>query len=89
MYTLWGRYANTGDTAKWGNSIALRLTGNLKTVPGFSAGDVVDVEISEKGLIVEKPVRPRLTEAVLLAGLTPFSAHADEAATLLDKESEF
>ncbi|EHJ6868230.1 transcriptional regulator [Escherichia coli] len=74
---------------KWGNSIALRLTGNLKTVPGFSAGDVVDVEISEKGLIVEKPVRPRLTEAVLLAGLTPFSAHADEVATLLDKESEF
>ncbi|EFP2749322.1 transcriptional regulator, partial [Salmonella enterica] len=32
---------------KWGNSIALRLTGNLKTVPGFEAGDRVDIEINE------------------------------------------
>ena len=89
MYTLWGRYANTGDTAKMGQQYCSPVNRKSENRAGFSAGDVVDVEISEKGLIVEKPVRPRLTEAVLLAGLTPFSAHADEAATLLDKESEF
>lgn len=65
---------------KWGNSIALRLTGNLKTVPGFSVGDIVNVEISEKGLFVEKPARRRLSEAELLAGITPVTAHADEIA---------
>ncbi|WP_246769512.1 hypothetical protein [Escherichia sp. E2593] len=43
---------------KWGNSIALRLTGNLKTVPGFSVGDIVNVEISEKGLFCRKACTP-------------------------------
>ena len=71
---------------KWGNSIALRLTGNLKTVPGFSVGDIVNVEISEKGLFVEKPARRRLSEAELLAGITPVTAHADEIATPFNEE---
>ncbi|HAW0791576.1 TPA: transcriptional regulator [Escherichia coli] len=74
---------------KWGNSIALRLTGNLKTVPGFSVGDIVNVEISEKGLFVEKPARRRLSEAELLAGITPVTAHADEIATPFNKEVDY
>ncbi|EFD4951184.1 TPA: AbrB/MazE/SpoVT family DNA-binding domain-containing protein [Escherichia coli] len=74
---------------KWGNSIALRLTGNLKTVPGFSVGDIVNVEISEKGLFVEKPARRRLSEAELLAGITPVIAHADEIATPFNEEVDY
>ncbi|EMB7581178.1 transcriptional regulator [Escherichia coli] len=74
---------------KWGNSIALRLTGNLKTVPGFSVGDIVNVEISEKGLFVEKPVRRRLSEAELLVGITPVTAHADEIATPFHEEVDY
>ncbi|EPP0307338.1 AbrB/MazE/SpoVT family DNA-binding domain-containing protein [Escherichia coli] len=74
---------------KWGNSIALRLTGNLKTVPGFSVGDIVNVEISEKGLFVEKPARRRLSEAELLAGIKPVTAHADEIATPFNEEVDY
>ncbi|WP_236757819.1 hypothetical protein [Aggregatibacter actinomycetemcomitans] len=38
----------------WGKCIGLRLTGNLRTVPQFSAGDIVDIEISENGLYISK-----------------------------------
>lgn len=61
----------------WGKCIGLRLTGNLRTVPQFAAGDVVDVEISENGLYISKSQR-KLTEADLLKGMTTCNAHADE-----------
>ncbi|EHK90257.1 hypothetical protein [Aggregatibacter actinomycetemcomitans] len=61
----------------WGKCIGLRLTGNLRTVPQFSAGDVVDIEISENGLYISKSQR-KLTEADLLKGITTYNAHADE-----------
>lgn len=70
----------------WGKCIGLRLTGNLRTVPQFSAGDVVDVEISENGLYISKSQR-KLTETDLLKGMTTYNAHADEfsPATLLQE----
>ncbi|MCL2895347.1 AbrB/MazE/SpoVT family DNA-binding domain-containing protein [Brenneria tiliae] len=71
---------------KWGNSIALRLSGNLKTIPNFEVGDTVDIEISEKGLIIQKAVKRQLSEADLLAGLSAYSAHADELAAPSDGE---
>ena len=61
----------------WGKCIGLRLTGNLRTVPQFSAGDVVDVEISENGLYITKSQK-KLTEADLLKEMTTYNAHADE-----------
>ncbi|WP_350304841.1 AbrB/MazE/SpoVT family DNA-binding domain-containing protein [Photorhabdus viridis] len=70
---------------KWGNSIALRLSGNLKTIPNFEAGDAVDIEISEQGLVIQKAVKKRLTESDLLNGLSAYTAHADELATPNDK----
>ena len=70
----------------WGKCIGLRLTGNLRTVPQFSAGDVVDLEISENGLYISKSQR-KLTETDLLKGMTTYNAHADEfsRATLLQE----
>lgn len=78
------------EIKKWGNSLALRVTGLMATVPNFSAGDAVTVDVSEHGLIV-KPVNRRrqpliYTERELLAGLTPETAHADELAHLTDIE---
>ncbi|HEI7004133.1 TPA: transcriptional regulator, partial [Escherichia coli] len=55
----------------------------------FSVGDIVNVEISEKGLFVEKPARRRLSEAELLAGITPVIAHADEIATPFNEEVDY
>ncbi|AKH64866.1 MULTISPECIES: hypothetical protein [Photorhabdus] len=74
---------------KWGNSIALRLSGNLKTIPNFEAGDAVDIEISEQGLVIQKAVKKRLTESDLLNGLSAYTAHADELATPNDKELNY
>ena len=56
----------------WGKCIGLRLTG-----PQFSAGDVVDVEISENGLYISKSQR-KLTEADLLKEMTTYNVHSDE-----------
>ena len=63
---------------------------SMATVPDFSAGDSVTVDVSECGLVV-KPVNQRrepliYTESELLAGLTPETAHADELAHLTDVE---
>ncbi|MFP1452450.1 hypothetical protein ACLB1N_14950 [Escherichia coli] len=52
-------------------------------------GDIVNVEISEKGLFVEKPARRRLSEAELLAGITRVTAHADEIATPFNEEVDY
>ena len=78
------------EIKKWGNSLALRVSGPMATVPNFSAGDPVTVDVSERGLVV-KPVNRRgesliYTESELLAGLTPETAHADELARLTDSE---
>ena len=80
------------EIKRWGNSLALRVSGAMAEVPGFSAGTRVSVEVTEDGLVVEpipdgvrEPVLP-YAEKVLLAGLTPEGAHADEVCELLPEE---
>lgn len=67
---------------KWGNSLAIRITGPLKTIPHFSANMPVEIEVSEKGLkiqaIKKQKKKLRFTEAQILKGLTAKKAHADE-----------
>jgi antitoxin MazE len=74
---------------KWGNSIALRLSGNLKSIPQFEEGDVVDIEISEEGLQIRKADKQKVTEASLLSGLSAYNAHADELAEPTEKELDY
>jgi antitoxin MazE len=80
------------EIKKWGNSLALRVTGVMADLPNFKDGTKVIVEVSEEGITV-KPLRPprrksRLTysEKELLADLCPETAHADELATPLATE---
>ena len=80
------------EIKKWGNSLALRVTGVMAEMPGFAAGVKVIVEVSEEGIIV-KPAAPRqgavglpYSESSLLEGLTPATAHADELAEPGGKE---
>ncbi|CQD40709.1 AbrB/MazE/SpoVT family DNA-binding domain-containing protein [Yersinia mollaretii] len=74
---------------KWGNSVALRLSGNLKTIPNFEVGDTVDIDISEQGLVIQKVVKKPLTEESLLAGLTAYTAHADERVDPTEREFDY
>ncbi|MEE4190922.1 MAG: hypothetical protein V2I66_05055 [Halieaceae bacterium] len=82
------------EIKRWGNSLALRVSGVMADLPGFSAGTRVSVEVTEEGLVVT-PIREEVRESVLpyseealLAGLTPAGAHADEEITLLPEELE-
>ena len=75
------------EIKKWGNSLALRVSGVMAELPGFTEGTRVSVDVSEEGLVI-KPVpaeiaEPRLpySEKTLLANITPATAHADELAT--------
>lgn len=76
---------------KWGNSLALRITGPARAIPGFKEGMEVNIEVSEQGIKV-RPVQPKkrlkltYTEADFLKGLTPQKAHADELADFLSDE---
>ena len=77
------------EIKKWGNSLALRVTGVMADLPNFRDGTKVVVEVSAEGIMV-KPASPRkgrlclpYTEEDLLADLCPEIAHADELATPL------
>ena len=80
------------EIKKWGNSLALRVTGIMADLPNFKDGTKVIVEVSEEGIMV-KPVRStkrklRLpySEKELLADLSAETSHADELATPLATE---
>lgn len=67
---------------KWGNSLALRLTGPLRSMPHFEENMSVEIKVDENSIQVY-PVRTkikiqRFKEKDLLQGLTAISAHADE-----------
>ena len=71
------------EIKKWGNSLALRITGIMKELPQFKAGTKVTVDVSSEGLVV-KPIVGELgairfprSERELLRGITPDKAHAD------------
>lgn len=80
------------EIKKWGNSLALRVTGVMAEVPRFDAGTRVTVDVSSEGLVV-KPVAGRAgvfrfpySESALLAEITPDTAHADALADPTDFE---
>ena len=74
------------EIKKWGNSLALRVTGAMAEVPKFKAGTRVTVDVSSEGLVVKPTVgkvgtlRFPYSESDLLAGMTPDKAHAEELA---------
>lgn len=62
---------------KWGNSLAIRLSGALREVPNFKQGEL-SIAISREGFSVKKIQQtPKFTEAELLADLTPENCHAN------------
>ena len=76
---------------KWGNGLALRVSGIMRDIPHFKEGMLVMVDVNEEGFTVKKikeqPERKkRFSEKELLKGLTAYTAHADEVAILRDDE---
>lgn len=77
---------------KWGNSLAIRITGPLKSIPHFTENMLVVIEVNENGLTVQPLTKKRklhpFKEAQLLDGLTAKTAHADELAIIQNGEFE-
>jgi len=65
---------------KWSDSLALRISGPLREIRDFREGSVVEVEISENGLVTNKSgdsATTLISEETLLDGLNESTAHAD------------
>lgn len=78
---------------KWGNSLAIRITGPLKTIPHFSANMRVEVDVSKSGLVIHPLAKNEkklllFSEVQLLKGLTAKKAHADEVVDIHHREFE-
>jgi len=69
------------EIKKWGNSLALPVTGVMAELPGFKEGAKVVVDVSEDGLFVKpvssskKMIELPYSEKELLKDLTPSKAH--------------
>ncbi len=71
------------EIKKWGNSLALRVTGTMAEVPRFEPGTRVTVDIDSEGFVVRRAAgslrsfRFPESESALLAGMTAENAHAE------------
>lgn len=80
------------EIKKWGNGLALHVTGAMAELPQLKAGTKVTVDVSSQGLVV-RPADQAVgvlhlpySEDEILAGFTPEKAHADELPHLLPSE---
>ena len=71
------------EIKKWGNSLALRVSGVMAEVPQFKPGTRVTVDVNDEGFIVRRAsgklgtYRFPYSERTLLTGITPEKAHAE------------
>jgi antitoxin MazE len=78
---------------KWGNGLALRVSGVMRDIPHFQEGTEVDVDVTEKGFFVIKsePKKKSLfpfTESQLIKALNDGQDRAHLLATPLKSETE-
>jgi antitoxin MazE len=65
---------------KWGNGLALRISGAMREIPHFNEGSDVDIEVTKTGFSVTKAKQKGpfpFTESELLKDLSLQTAHAD------------
>lgn len=78
---------------KWGNGLALRVSGGMRDIPHFEEGTEVDVEIFEEGFIVKKSLPKKInffpySESQLLESLDQTTSHSDLLTNPLSNEIE-
>jgi len=82
------------EIKRWGNSAAVRIPGKLLHEAKLEVHSRVSMKVEDNKIVIEaleeRPERALslpFTEAQLLTGLDPHTAHADELpAALLDRE---
>lgn len=76
---------------KWGNSLALRISGPMRTVPNFTQGMNIQVEVSEEGLKVyslkkKQNLNLPFSQEELIKHLNPKNSHKKILANISDDE---
>lgn len=76
---------------KWGNGLAIRISGVMRDIPHFVEGTSLDVLVLEDRLEIrksqaDKRLKLPFSESELLNGMTPTSAHAEIIAKPLKNE---
>ena len=80
------------EIEKWGNSLALRVTGAMAELPKLEPGTRVTVDIDSDGFTVRRTAggvrsfRFPESERALLAGMTAENAHVDLLADPVGRE---
>ena len=72
---------------KWGNGLALRVSGGMRDIPHFVEGTEVDVEIFDEGFLVKKSLLKKnnlfpYSESQLLESLNQTTSHPRKKAML-------
>jgi antitoxin MazE len=67
---------------KWGNGLAIRISGIMRDIPHFKDGTPIEVDVTENGLIIKiikktKGLKFPYSEQELLAKITAENSHAD------------
>ena len=78
---------------KWGNGLALRVSGVMRDIPHFQEGTEVDVDVNENGFFVIKSTPKKksifpFSESQLLQGLNDGQIRSDLLAMPLISEIE-
>lgn len=76
---------------KWGNSLAIRLTGPVKELLHLEEGMPVELEATESYVKISPAKKPKklhflYSESELIQGLDAYKAHADSIPLLTDEE---
>jgi antitoxin MazE len=83
------------EIKQWGNSAAVRLSRNILAQAGLDIASQIEIEVKEGRIMIQAATRPvpvvqlPYSEAELLQGLTPQTAHADELADLSASEFDY
>lgn len=76
---------------KWGNGLALRISGAMREIPSLKEGTEVEINVTKTGFTVTKSKKRKsfpFKESDLLKGISAQTAHADLLAALAPKEIE-
>ena len=78
---------------KWGNGLALRVSGGMRDIPHFEEGTEVDVEVFKEGFFVKKSLPKKISlfpysEFQLLENLNQHTSHAKLLTHPLSNEIE-
>lgn len=82
------------EIKRWGNSAAVRLSSKLLAATQLEINSLISIKIEDNKIIIQaaseqsgKLLNLPFNEAMLLAGLTPETAHADEIAIVTGAET--